>query len=485
MPTTTHVIRRGETLSSIAKQYACSVDELASANQIKNRNVLAVGQTLAIPNSRTRQTPDATPPKPEEQASPPNTKEKSRLDQIHDALLKTEEIAHGLLNELLQRFRATEANESEQHEENVPVSPADKPVTPPPKEPSKKKNSKGKQSISEVKAKLKESFGREPHVVTFKGVKLTENEKKQIMASVATCEMNADGFGSINADQEFVGRSKNFGTRGIETNFSRIVHIGLSYGIIQFTQDGGELGNVLKIMYKKNPSRFVEIFGNKDEKIAQTLITLTTTGHPDLEGNDSVPLCGQSYWNKIKSKDEGKELKKLANQDEDKNNHSDLPISREIRGKRVQPLSPQDGMKAIDIWQGVWRERFLLAGKETDFQEAQIEYAVSRYFKPVVEPARKNNVRSALALAFIAACSVRGASIQTLFSVAKEIGVGLPFKGGDDERKCVEAIANAKGDKYAKIKGYELSADECRRAKKLISDELGFLSDDLYDIETY
>ena len=48
---TTHVVTKGETLSSIALQYKVSVASLKSANQITDERKLRVGQKLVIPSS--------------------------------------------------------------------------------------------------------------------------------------------------------------------------------------------------------------------------------------------------------------------------------------------------------------------------------------------------------------------------------------------------------------------------------------------------
>ncbi|WP_375769047.1 LysM peptidoglycan-binding domain-containing protein [Archangium gephyra] len=46
-----HTVRRGDTLSALAKQYNTSVDKLAKANNIKDVNQIAVGQKLKLPDS--------------------------------------------------------------------------------------------------------------------------------------------------------------------------------------------------------------------------------------------------------------------------------------------------------------------------------------------------------------------------------------------------------------------------------------------------
>ncbi len=45
----THVVKRGETLASIAARYGVTVQEIAAANDIANPNLIEVGQELFIP----------------------------------------------------------------------------------------------------------------------------------------------------------------------------------------------------------------------------------------------------------------------------------------------------------------------------------------------------------------------------------------------------------------------------------------------------
>jgi LysM repeat protein len=55
-----HVVTRGETLTSIAKQYKVGIDELQKFNHIENDRKLQIGQTLAIPGTQSP-TPTSTP----------------------------------------------------------------------------------------------------------------------------------------------------------------------------------------------------------------------------------------------------------------------------------------------------------------------------------------------------------------------------------------------------------------------------------------
>jgi LysM repeat protein len=58
----THIVTRGETLTSIAKTYKVGVDELQKFNHIEDGRKLQAGQTIQIPASPTP-TPSASPPK--------------------------------------------------------------------------------------------------------------------------------------------------------------------------------------------------------------------------------------------------------------------------------------------------------------------------------------------------------------------------------------------------------------------------------------
>ncbi|HEY2799500.1 MAG TPA: LysM peptidoglycan-binding domain-containing protein [Chthoniobacterales bacterium] len=56
----THVVTRGETLTSIAHQYKVGIGELQKLNHIQDDRKLQIGQTLVIPGTKTS-TPTATP----------------------------------------------------------------------------------------------------------------------------------------------------------------------------------------------------------------------------------------------------------------------------------------------------------------------------------------------------------------------------------------------------------------------------------------
>lgn len=55
-----HIVARGETLTSIAKMYSVSVTELQKFNHIENDRKLQIGQTLAIPGAGASASPSAS-----------------------------------------------------------------------------------------------------------------------------------------------------------------------------------------------------------------------------------------------------------------------------------------------------------------------------------------------------------------------------------------------------------------------------------------
>jgi LysM repeat protein len=57
----THTVARGETLTSIAKMYKVTVDDLQNANHIEDGRKLQAGQTIIIPTSSPAASASASP----------------------------------------------------------------------------------------------------------------------------------------------------------------------------------------------------------------------------------------------------------------------------------------------------------------------------------------------------------------------------------------------------------------------------------------
>lgn len=159
--------------------------------------------------------------------------------------------------------------------------------------------------------------------------------KKRIIDIVAKAESGGNPFKAINADTEFA-KLKTHEAYGKW-------HIGLSYGIVQFTQDGGALGKLLVLMRERDKAKFDEIFGNNDPKIADELIRVT---------NASGDFSEEVY--NANPKGDG-------------------------RSNRVQPVN------GADLWVSPWKERFELAGDHPPFQGAQNQLAATAYFDPMIQ----------------------------------------------------------------------------------------------------
>lgn len=158
-------------------------------------------------------------------------------------------------------------------------------------------------------------------------VPLEIEAKRRIIERIAATESGAHRYGAINADGEFKGRF------GPEHPAHQRYHIGLSYGIIQFTQDGGALGQLLTMMRERDPEAFAQIFGEH----ADALVAVTNAPGPSSR---------------------------------------DVP---EGRSARVQPVG------GSDLWEGEWPDRFRRAGDHLPFQAAQNELAAANYLEPMLQ----------------------------------------------------------------------------------------------------
>ena len=150
-------------------------------------------------------------------------------------------------------------------------------------------------------------------------------------------------FWSCNRDSEFKGRFD----RGDRKHWaSGKVHIGLSFGFIQFTQDGGSLGKLLKLMKAKNPEKFVDIFGPHSDELVKVT-------------------------NRIKG------------------------VRIKGRSRRVQKVGGHD------LWDDYWIPRFVKAGKDEEFQDCQLDLASRAYLEPAIKHCKRLGITSERGLAMM------------------------------------------------------------------------------------
>ena len=158
---------------------------------------------------------------------------------------------------------------------------------------------------------------------------------------------------------------------------------------------------------------------------------MTTSG---IDVKDVQYGSGQSHWNSIRKTSAGRKLSELARLNK-------LPKSSEIRGKHIQPIATVVGGTKQDLWEGVWKQRFIDAGKVDAFQEVELEFAVEGYMNSALKFCKNHNIRSALGIAYVTACAIRGARKDIITGAATNLGLKTPFTDNGDEKKAVQHIA--------------------------------------------
>lgn len=137
---------------------------------------------------------------------------------------------------------------------------------------------------------------------------------------------DTDLYSAVSVDAEFAGGA------GTDHPAYQRWHAGLGFGIVGFSQDSGDLGQLLTLMEQRDTAKFAEIFGPDAPAL------LEVTNRPGPLGKDVA----------------------------------------DGRSVRVQPVA------GADIWVNPWLERFHAAGAQPAFRGAQIELASGLYLDPVL-----------------------------------------------------------------------------------------------------
>jgi hypothetical protein len=177
---------------------------------------------------------------------------------------------------------------------------------------------------------------------------LTIDDKRSLLAQIAG-DAGADRYGAVNADGEYKGR---FGPGDPAYHHH---HLGLSFGIVQFNQESGDLGRLLTMMKQRDAAAFARIFGeHADELIAVT----TAAGPASSESPDG-------------------------------------------RSARTQPVA------GADLWDEPWLTHFRDAGAEPAFQAAQNELAATLFIDPMLGFAGDLGLDTDRAVAIVAALAAQ------------------------------------------------------------------------------
>lgn len=172
---------------------------------------------------------------------------------------------------------------------------------------------------------------------------LDATEKRHLIEWVASLENGEPRYAAINPDGEFKGRF------GRDHPYYQRAHMGLSYGIVPFTQDSGTLGQLLTTMHQRDSAYFETVFGPH----WQELLHVTNASGPGSLETESG------------------------------------------RSARVQPVA------GTDLWENDWLERFRLAGAHPPFQAAQNQLAAELFLEPALTLARHLGLASQRGVAML------------------------------------------------------------------------------------
>lgn len=223
---------------------------------------------------------------------------------------------------------------------------------------------------------------------------LTVDDKMRIIDHVAPFESGGD-YGAINADGEFKG------TFGTTHPAHQQYHVGLTYGLIQFTQDSGKLGELLRMMRERDPDAFAKTFG------------------PDSD-----------------------ELLRVTNAVGPASSHS-----AGGRSARVQPVA------GADLWQEPWVARFRAAAQNDHFKAAQRELAAKAYLDPMLKFAGWLGLDTERALTIVLDRSVQmgvGGAKRWIISAVGPLGAEAT------RQQALSALA------YADLRGFQAATPGLR-----------------------
>ncbi len=163
-----------------------------------------------------------------------------------------------------------------------------------------------------------------PRAIGLPALVLPAEAQRRVIELTASDGGNA--YSAVNADGPFRGR------HGPGHKAYQRFHTGLSYGIAEFNQDAGTLGQLLRLMNEREGDTFTAVFGDA----SSSLVATTTAPGPSSEHVEGG------------------------------------------RGPRVQPVA------GTDLWEEPWLSRFRAAGAVPAFRAAQNQLAAELYLAPML-----------------------------------------------------------------------------------------------------
>lgn len=200
------------------------------------------------------------------------------------------------------------------------------------------------------------------------GKKLDTETKAKIISKTAWIESGGAGYSALNLDYEFEGKFdfvngwwKKKQARPDAQNkevsqskyFDTPQHVGLSFGLIQFTQQY-LLGPLLQEMRKVDRPKFDEIFGKHSDE----LIKILTASGPTKQFEEEL---FDNFGNSMGAK-------------------------KVLRRPSVMPVGSHD------LWKPYWTARFEEAGKYPPFQRVQDKMAGRKFLDPIISYGRKKGM---------------------------------------------------------------------------------------------
>ncbi len=171
---------------------------------------------------------------------------------------------------------------------------------------------------------------------------LTIDDKRSLLEHIAGGTI-LDRYGAINADGEFRGRF------GPDHPAYHHHHLGLSFGVVQFKQESGDLGRLLTMTKQRDEAAFARAFPDHADEL---LATMNAVGPPSSQAPDG-------------------------------------------RSVRTQPVG------GADLWDEPWLSRFRAAGAEPACQAAQNELAAALFIDPMLRFAADAGLDTDRALAIV------------------------------------------------------------------------------------